>query len=162
MINHRTVAAAAWLAFAAALVCLCSAAHAEGDRRRPGVPLLPAYRQECGSCHVAYPPGLLPPASWQRLMNQLPRHFGVDASLDAAAAKELSTWLAANAATNPRRAAAPPVDRITRSGWFLRQHDEVPAAAWKRAAVGSPAHCSACHAQAEQGDFNEHAVRIPR
>jgi hypothetical protein len=27
---------------------------------------------------------MLPAASWQRLMGNLPRHFGTDASLDAA------------------------------------------------------------------------------
>ena len=39
----------------------------------------PAYTQECGSCHLAYPPGLLPALSWQRLMGGLDRHFGTDA-----------------------------------------------------------------------------------
>ena len=31
------------------------------------VPLLPKYQQECAACHVAYPPGMLPADSWQRL-----------------------------------------------------------------------------------------------
>jgi hypothetical protein len=124
--------------------------------------LLPGYRQECAACHLAYPPGLLAAASWQRVMSTLPRHFGTDASLDAASTKALATWLAANAGTYKRVREAPPEDRITRSAWFTRKHDEVPAAAWKRPAVKSPANCSACHAQADQGDFNEHNVRIPR
>jgi len=38
-----------------------------------------------------------PAASWQQLMNNLQRHFGSDALLDAATVKELSDWLAANA-----------------------------------------------------------------
>ena len=71
------------------------------------------------------PPGLLPAASWQRLIDNLPRHFGTDASLDAATAKELSTWLAAHAGTDKRAREAPPEDRITRSAWFIREHDEV-------------------------------------
>ena len=151
----------ALLAFAA-LLGPGHAAHADDDLRGPGLPLLPKYRQECAACHVAYPPGMLPAESWQRLINNLPRHFGTDASLDAASAKELSAWLIANAGTYKRVREAPPQDRITTSAWFTRKHDEVPAAAWKRPAVKSPAQCSACHAQADQGDFNEHHVRIPR
>ncbi|MGE5649720.1 MAG: diheme cytochrome c [Bacillota bacterium] len=126
------------------------------------VPLLHAYQQECSSCHVAYPPGMLPAASWQRLMHNLPRHFGTDASLDAATVQQLSAWLTANAGSERRVSEAPPQDRITRSAWFVRKHDEVPAAVWKRAAVKSPSNCAACHTRADQGDFDEDYVRIPR
>jgi hypothetical protein len=135
---------------------------ADDGQRGSGAPLLPKYRQECAACHVAYPPGMLPTASWRRLMNDLPHHFGSDASLDPATVKELSIWLTANAGTYKRVNAEPPQDRITRSEWFIRKHDEVPAAAWKLPAVKSPSNCAACHAQADQGDFNERRVRIPR
>ena len=156
-----TVSARALLAFAV-LLGAGHIAHADGDQRAVRLPLLPKYRQECASCHVAYPPGMLPAQSWQRLIDNLPRHFGTDASLDAASAKELSAWLAVNAGTYKRVREAPPEDRLTTSAWFARKHDEVPAAAWKRPAVKSPSNCSACHAQADQGDFNERNVRIPR
>jgi hypothetical protein len=39
-------------------------------------PLLAKHREECAACHSAYPPGMLPAASWQRVMANLPRHFG--------------------------------------------------------------------------------------
>jgi hypothetical protein len=132
------------------------------DRRGPVVALLPKYQQECAACHVAYPPGMLPDASWRRLLNDLPRHYGTDASLDAATVTELATWLGANAGTSRRVRESPPEDRITRSAWFMRQHDDVPAAVWRRATVKSTANCTACHTRADQGDFNEHTVRIPR
>ena len=51
-------------------------ARADGDKAR--VPLLPAYVQECGSCHVAFAPGLLPASSWQHLMGNLKAHYGSD------------------------------------------------------------------------------------
>lgn len=146
---------------------LAPAAWADGPRMS-AQPLLPLYKQECAACHLAYPPGLLPAASWQRLMNNLPRHFGTDASLDPAAAQQVSAWLGANAAnatnaTNGKRAReAPPDDRITRSAWFVREHDEVPAGTWKLPAVKSAANCAACHTQADQGDFNERNIRLPR
>ena len=38
-----------------------------------GVPVprqaLPSYAQECGSCHMAFAPAMLPAPSWQRIMN---------------------------------------------------------------------------------------------
>ena len=64
------------------------AAQADGNRFAAATPVPPTYQQtECASCHLAYPAGLLPAASWQRLMNNLPRHFGTDASLDPASVK---------------------------------------------------------------------------
>ncbi|MGZ5891817.1 MAG: diheme cytochrome c [Caldimonas sp.] len=140
---------------------LVNAAHAD-DEAGTRISLVPKYKVECGVCHAAFPPGMLPAASWSRVMSNLPRHYGTDASLDSAAVKELSAWLGANAGTYKRVREEPPADRITRSGWFIRKHDEVPPAAWTRPAVKSAANCSACHSHAEQGDFNEHYVRIPR
>lgn len=136
-------------------------AQAEGGMRDAVTPAPPAYQQECAACHIAYPPGLLPAASWQRLMSNLPRHFGTDASLDAATVKEISTWLSRNAGTR-QGLTAPPEDRITRSAWFVRKHDEVPADTWKRASIKSASNCSACHSRASQGDFDEDHVRISR
>ena len=127
-----------------------------------GVALTPLYQQECGACHTAYQPGLLPQVSWQHLMDNLPRHFGVDASLDAAQGKTIANWLGTHAATYRRVSEAPPEDRITRSAWFVRKHREVAPATFKRAAIGSPANCTACHRSADQGDFDEDNVRIPK
>ena len=161
MINTTARACRALLAFTV-LLGPALTVQANDDHRGPRLPLLPKYQQECASCHVAYAPGLLPAESWQRLLNNLPHHFGTDASLDAASTTTLSTWLVANAGTSRRGREAPPEDRITKSAWFVREHGEVSAATWKRASVKSPSNCSACHAQGDQGDFNEHSVRIPR
>lgn len=160
--SPRTVRATVQVLIALCVVDLGSAgAWAEGQRTRGVVPLA-AYQQECSACHVAYPAGMLPAASWEHVLGNLPRHYGTDASLDAATLQQLATWLAANAGTSKHAGEAPPEDRITRSRWFVRKHDEVPAAAWKRQAVKSAANCAACHAGAEQGDFNERNFRIPR
>ena len=152
-------------AFGTAALALLAAlgpqpARADGARAR--VDLIPQDQQECSACHIAYPPNLLPAASWQRLMQNLPRHFGTDASLDAATVQVLSTWLAGTAARTARIAEPPPEDRITESRWFVREHRKVAAATWKLPAVKSPANCAACHTGAPQGDFDEHSVRIPR
>jgi Dihaem cytochrome c len=152
-----------------ALLAVTMAASLAGSARADsvGTPANapPAYRTECGACHLAYPPGLLPASSWQRLMVDLPRHFGSDASLDAAMTAELSTWLQANAASFKkvrRNPEAPPEDRITRSAWFVREHREVATGVWRRTSIGSAANCGACHSNAAQGRFSEHELRIPR
>jgi hypothetical protein len=144
-----------------ALAAAMSLAHAEGGRQF-AAPALPAYQKECGACHVAYPPGLLPAASWRRITADLARHFGTDASLDSAGTQRIAGYLAANAGTSRRAGEVPPPDRITRAAWFQRQHAEVPAAIWRSPAVKSAANCAACHPRAAEGDFDEDRVRIPR
>jgi hypothetical protein len=144
------------LAAVALLATAAVAAQADDVR---ALPPTPQYAQECGSCHLPYTPALLGAASWQRLMANLPRHFGTDASVEADVERALTAWLVANAR---RRADAAPDDRITRSAWFVREHRRIGAEVWSRTAVGSAARCAACHRGAEQGDFDEDKVRIPR
>ena len=74
------------LRLAAALAAALVAGHAAADSRL-AAPANPTYAEECGSCHLAYPPGLLPAASWAKLMAGLRQHFPaadlVAAHLDA-------------------------------------------------------------------------------
>jgi mono/diheme cytochrome c family protein len=141
---------------------LVLAAHAES--KGVSVSNLPKYQQECAACHLAFPPGMLPAASWQHIMGTLSQHYGADASLDDATTRDIATWLKTHAGTYKRVSEAPPQDRITQSAWFLQKHrpGEVPADAWKRAAVGSPANCAACHRNAAQGSFSEREISIPK
>jgi len=149
-----------------ALLCaaaiLAAAATAAPASERRGAATNPTYQTECAACHIAYPPQLLPASSWKRLMDGLDRHFGTDASLAAAAAGEIGSFLQANAAQGKRAAGGESTLRITETGWFKRKHDEVPARTWRQSEIRSPANCSACHKQAEQGDFSERNVRIPK
>ncbi|MBK7052985.1 MAG: diheme cytochrome c [Rhodoferax sp.] len=149
---------------AIALLATSLAASAHADSRSPQAPPLPKYQQECASCHTAFAPGQLPAASWQRIMGSLGKHYGVDASLDETSAREISGWLKAHAGTYKRVSEEPPQDRITKSAWFLRKHNEreVSPAVWKRTSVGSPANCAACHPNASQGSYSEHDIKIPR
>ncbi len=150
------------------LATLCTAllttapAWAEGEHTGRSTPLTATYRQECGACHTAYAPGLLPAASWQRIMKGLDHHYGSDASMDAATTRQIGAWLQANAGIGRRMGQdGPPQDRITRAGWFEREHRHIPAAAWTHRSVGSAANCAACHTDADQGRFSEHSLRVP-
>ena len=146
------------IALLAPLALVTTLARAGDDR----FTLSTAYVQECGACHTAYPPALLPKESWQRLMGRLDAHYGTDATLDAAAQKSIGDWLQAHAGSDKRVRSAPPDDRITHGDWFVREHREVPAAAWTRPAIKSASNCSACHRGANEGDYDEDRVSVPR
>lgn len=120
-----------------------------------------SYEAECASCHMAYLPGLLGQRNWQNIMTSLDRHFGTDASLDSKTQTEITQWLMNNAASKKKYSAFAPENRITKTAWFIHQHDEVRADVWKRAGVKSPSNCTACHIDAAKGFFNEDQIRIP-
>jgi cytochrome c553 len=142
----------------AATLCaaLAGAAHAEGRQYAINDAL---YRNECGSCHVAYPPQLLGAETWHRLFRQLDRHFGVDASLDAPTTDKLSRYV--DSLARRRHSNAEDSLRITRTTWFQREHLEVPRVIWSDKRVGSASNCSACHKRADQGDYSEATLRMP-
>jgi hypothetical protein len=53
----------------------------------------PVVKEECGSCHIAFAPSMLPASSWKRMMDDLKNHFGDDATIDPAMAARLPiTW----------------------------------------------------------------------
>ncbi len=130
------------------------------------------YQAECSACHMAYPPGLLPARSWQKLMGGLSNHFGDDASLSEQTRKALTDYLVLNAAdkSDYRRSqkimrtlseSDAPL-RITEVPYIKRKHDEIPARYISgNAQVRSLSNCAACHTSAARGDFSEHGVHIP-
>ncbi|HRJ51588.1 MAG TPA: diheme cytochrome c [Candidatus Thiothrix moscowensis] len=120
------------------------------------------FQAECSSCHIAYPPNLLPASSWREMMGTLDKHFDTDASLDAATIAEILPFLEQNAASERKSAAGKPVLRITETGWFKHEHDEISPAVWKRDAIKSASNCMACHTAADKGDFEEDNIRIPK
>ena len=131
---------------------LCWAGMASAD---------PTWKSECGSCHIAYPPQLLPASSWRALMSGLDKHFGSDASLDPQTAAGIAAFLEKNAGRD-RSFSRTPALRITETRWFVHEHDEVPDRAWKNPQVKSAANCTACHVDGDKGNFDEHNIRIPQ
>lgn len=142
------------------VLCVPKGVFAAGEKQ--GVSMVSTYKSECGACHVAYPPSMLSASSWDRLLHSLPQHFGVDASLDAVTSKSINEWLDVYANSNKRRTEEPSEDRITRTTWFVGRHREIAQTTWKRKSIQSASNCSACHARADQGDFDEDTVRIPK
>jgi len=130
-------------------------AAARASAADPGAAAL--YRKECGACHLAFPPSMLPAESHRRTMAGLDRHFGQNAELDAPVRDRLERWLVANAGDGGGAAL-----RITEQPRFRREHREVRREVWARPSVGSPANCAACHGGAQDWDFDEDRVKIPR
>jgi len=131
------------------------------------------YLAECGGCHTAYAPGLLPARSWRRMLAELGNHFGEDASLQEpvrlALLKDLEDMAADGAFADLRMrrvAASVPAgatpQRITDGSSFRYIHDEVPKSFWQRKAIGGPANCIACHPRANEGRYGEREIRIPQ
>lgn len=129
------------------------------------------YQSECGTCHFAYQPGLLPALSWKKLMGSLADHFGENAELDDKTRQQVTTYLVDASAekSEKRRSAAilrslaneAPL-RITDVPYIRYQHHEIPA----RFISGNPevrslSNCAACHTQAAKGSYAEREIRIP-
>lgn len=129
------------------------------------------YAQECGSCHFAYQPGLLPAATWAQIMQGLADHFGENAELPQPELKAINGYLDANAADRAGYSRFAGIGRftgdnrtmrITDTAYFQRKHHEVPARlVSENPDVGSFSRCDACHAGAAKGNYDEHQVRIP-
>lgn len=153
------------LTAALAACALIAQARTQGDNR--GRPLQPAqvettWQTECSGCHLAFPPGALPAASWQKIMSGLSQHFGTDASLSPQQTTTITDFLVKHASNRWTSSSAPM--RITETQWFKRQHmsGEIPQAVWQRASIKTPSNCAACHRGADRGIFDEDAVRIPK
>jgi nitrate/TMAO reductase-like tetraheme cytochrome c subunit len=66
-----------------------------------------------------------------------------------------------NSASKYKYSALAQDNRISKSTWFIKEHDEVRAEVWKRTSVKSAANCTACHKDAASGGFSENNVQVP-
>lgn len=133
-----------------------------------------AWAEECSACHYAYPPGLLPSASWDKLLtaDALGNHFGESAELDADTLKTVRDYAIANAADTSYAKRARKIAHATQQGdapiritdikYIKRMHHEIPKKMIEgNDQVKSLSQCNACHTQADKGVFDDDTVRIP-
>lgn len=109
-----------------------------------------ATQKECGECHMAFQPQLLPAASWGRIMDDLSNHFGDNASLDPQAAADIRAYLTSNAG----RRGDGRLTRITEQRWWTHEHDFRPQV-WARPDVRAKSNCTACHRDAAKGLYED-------
>jgi len=148
--------------------------HRNGAHDRGGLDLNPVsdptYKEKCGACHLAYTPGLLPAESWRKMLSQPEDHFGESLDLDPEAKNSIANYLEANSADRStakrsvkimRSLGSQAPMRITEIPLFRKKHHEISAAVLQRQSIGSLSNCSACHARAEEGIYDDDEVVIP-
>jgi hypothetical protein len=161
---------------------LSTFAHAADDRffkDKPGSMngFLPGgdatYAKECGACHFAYSPGLLPARSWNLHMERLGKHFGESVTLDAATRASIQGYLTTNAAdVSPYAGSKTYMERLNPEKTpyrfsdvphFLTMHRIVLAVidAKPKIKVRKTTNCDGCHQMADQGSFGIDELAIP-
>ena len=137
----------------------------------PSLAMNELWNEECGACHLAFHPSLLPARSWQQLFKQQEDHFQEDLMLDEETLAELMAYASDNAAEHKQTEAAWKINRsikkeqsplrVTSVEYWKEKHSNVAEAVWKQETVKSKTNCGACHFDAEQGTFQDSAMKIP-
>ena len=130
------------------------------------------YIKECGSCHFPYQPGLLPANSWNKMMVNLDKHFGTDATLTDEDFVTLSKYLNDNSAeknmqykrSNRIVSSLLPgqvADSISTTPYMIKKHKDIRKDLITQPDVKGLFNCMACHTTADKGIYSERAINIP-
>jgi cytochrome c553 len=135
----------------------------------------PVYLKECGTCHFAYSPGLLPARSWVLHLDRMAtgKHFGESVQLPPATRAQIQEYLTRNAAdVSPYegsktfmegvKASQTPY-RLTGVRLFKEMHTVIHEviATKNKVKVRSITNCNACHRKADEGSFGNDELYIP-
>ena len=130
------------------------------------------YIKECGSCHFAYQPGLLPSNAWNKMMGNLENHFNSDATVSAENFQTLSKYLNDNSAEknmqykrSNRIVSSIPAgqipDSISTTPYMIKKHNEIKKSLITQPEVKGLFNCIACHKTADKGNYSERDINIP-
>ena len=129
-----------------------------------------AYSEDCGECHFAFQPGLLPERSWRIMMEpaELEEHFGEFVEFEEPRRQELLAYIVADSAEKSLTSLSEKILssipqgesplRITETNFYTRKHEDIPAkeAVLENEKVKSFANCEVCHeGGAEKGIYVE-------
>lgn len=129
------------------------------------------YINECGSCHFAYQPELLPAKSWRKITKSVENHFGETLSVTADSINEINDYLINNGADRSSSKLSRKIMknlsdltplRITEIPYIRKKHLDISPLILKQKAVGSLSNCLACHQTAEKGIYNDDSVVMPK
>jgi len=130
------------------------------------------YTKECGGCHFAYLPGMLPARSWEKLFSGSD-HFGEALALDPAVAADIRRYLVENAADRSsyrgseailyRLADGATPVRITQLPVMRQRHYVVENVVdiTPKAPVKKLTNCNDCHERAAAGSFAYQEIVVP-
>ena len=130
------------------------------------------YIKECGSCHFAYQPGLLPSSSWNKIMSNLGNHYNNDASISATNLQTLTKYLNDNSAEKNMEykrsnrivsslASGQIPDSISTTPYIIKKHSEIRKNLITQPEVKGLFNCIACHKTADKGNYGERDINIP-
>jgi len=129
------------------------------------------YIDECGACHFAYQPELLPSGSWDKILAGIEDHFGETVDIDKESKKTITDFLKTNSAEHSRAKRAVKITRslgsntpmrITEIPYIQAKHRKINQDVLQRESIGSLSNCSACHVTAEKGIYEDDDVKIPQ
>lgn len=130
------------------------------------------FYNECGSCHITYPPYLLPKKSWALMMDDLENHFGDDASIDKMTNISIRSFLEKNSSENSTHEAAFKILKtlkenhstiaITKTPYWEKRHKDIDEKIFLSKEVKSKANCSACHQDIEYGLLENNLIKLPK
>ncbi len=137
----------------------------------PALPDNSLWREECGACHLAFHPSLLPARSWKSMLEGQASHFEEDLFLEQETVKAIETFLLKNAAEQGLTEAAWKINRsipktemllrITEAAYWIKKHQEISDVVWEHPKVNGKFNCTACHMDAEAGTFEDAAMHLP-
>ncbi len=104
------------------------------------------YRDQCGSCHLALPPEVLPTESWRQILMSPRNHYGVSLNLIRAEIILIWSYLRDFSRVTVQGEAEP--YRVVDSRFFKALHPRVTFAE-----PPSPKNCATCHNRAQEFDF---------
>ena len=133
------------------------------------------YKKECGTCHFAYSPGLLPARSWRRQLERMAtgKHFGESVELKGETRARIEEYLTRNAAdVSPYEGSKTFMERIPASQTpyrlsgvplFREMHTVIHEviSTKTKVKVRSVTNCNACHTKADEGSFGNSELYIP-
>jgi len=136
---------------------------------RPPAPLAAdkTWQDECGGCHLAFHPSLLPARSWAQLLAGQDEHFGEELGISARKLQLLSAFASAHAAEALESSVAWKMEhsipggatplRITTTPYWQQRHARIAAAVF---ASTRRSECGACHQDAKAGTFAPQAIHL--
>jgi cytochrome b len=129
------------------------------------------FSNECGSCHITYPPFLLPKESWTLMMSDLENHFGDDASIDEETNISILKFLNENSAQTSTHQASFKILKslkgnnstiaISKTPFWEKKHDDIDKNIFANVKIKSKANCKACHIDIENGLIENDLINMP-
>lgn len=129
------------------------------------------FVSECASCHILYPPNILPQRSWVAMMSDLENHFGDDASLTEEDNQEILTYLVNNSAENSTKEVSVKILKyaqkyqdkeilaFSQTGFWENTHLSIPENIFRQDNIKSKSNCKACHIDIEEGLIEDDKIK---